>query len=100
MTASQCTQLVEQVLSYGLKDPSSAQFRHPTPCSQGWMSSVPIYGLKAAFGYYQEGQINGKNSFGGYVGFRTYRVLMRDGRVVRHCIADADGLCSPAPGDQ
>jgi hypothetical protein len=96
MTADQCQSLVESALSYGLKDPGSAQFRHGAPCTKGWMSSVPVLGMKAAFGYYQEGQINGKNSYGAYVGFRPYRVLMRDGRVVRQCIADTDGICVPS----
>jgi len=33
------------------------------------------------------------NSFGGYVGFRPYHVLMRNGVVVVSCITDANGLC-------
>jgi hypothetical protein len=34
------------------------------------MSSVPVLGMEAAFGYLQKVEVNGKNSFGGYVGFR------------------------------
>lgn len=99
MSPEQCTELIEAALSYGLKDPGSAQFRHPRPCAKGWMSSVPLLGFKAIFGYEQSGQINGKNSFGAYVGFRDYVALVRNGRVVRYCIDDADGICLPV-GDK
>lgn len=95
MSAAECKTLAQQTISNKLKDPSSAQFRNEQPCFKGWMSSVPIMGLKAAFGYLQKGEVNGKNAFGGYVGFRPYMVLMRNGTVVRSCITDADGICMP-----
>lgn len=93
MSAEQCISLVEQTLRYKLKDPGSAQFIHGAPCTTGFSNNVPLLGMKAAFGYRQSGQVNGKNAFGGYVGFRKYEALLRDGRVVRYCIADDDGLC-------
>jgi hypothetical protein len=92
MTVEECRSVAEQVIAYSLKDPTSAQFRHGI-CRQGYWSSVPILGMSVAFGWTQEGQVNAKNSFGGYVGFRPYQVLMRDGEAVRYCVADADGLC-------
>jgi hypothetical protein len=95
MSPAECKTLAEQTISSKLKDPSSAQFRNEQPCFKGWMSSVPVLGIKAAFGYLQKGEVNGKNSFGGYVGFRPYMVLMKDGLVVRSCITDADGICLP-----
>lgn len=92
------TLLAQQTISNKLKDPSSAQFRNEQPCFKGWMSSVPIMGLKAAFGYLQKGEVNGKNAYGGYVGFRPYMVLMRNGTVIRSCFTDADGICMPDGG--
>ena len=95
MPAEECKTLAEQTISSKLKDPGSAQFRNEQPCFKGWMSSVPLLGMKAAFGYLQKGEVNGKNSFGGYVGFRPYMVLIKDGTVIRSCITDADGICMP-----
>lgn len=96
MSPSECKERAEQVIANQLKDPSSAQFRNEAPCFTGWMSSVPILGMKVAFGYLQEGEVNGKNSFGGYVGFRPYMVLIRNGEVVRSCMTDSDGICMPS----
>lgn len=93
--ASECAKIAEQVISNGLKDPSSAQFRH-SPCFKGYWGSVPIMGMGVAFGWVQKGEVNGKNSFGGYVGFRPYSALIKNGQVLRYCISDKDGLCIPS----
>ena len=95
MTAEECISIAEQVIANSLKDPSSAQYRH-APCSKGNWSSVPILGMSVAFGWMQLGEVNGKNSYGGYVGFRLYQVLIKDGMAVRYCIADEDGICIPS----
>lgn len=94
MTPAECITLAETVVSNGFNDPSSAQFRHK-PCFKGAMNSVPILGMKAAFGWIQQGEVNAKNVYGGYVGFRPYNVLIKDGSVVRYCVTDKDGLCMP-----
>lgn len=96
MTQQQCLSISESAIANQLKDPNSAQFRNEAPCHTGWVSSVPILGMKAAFGYVQRGEVNGKNSFGGYVGFRPYLVLMKNGAVVRSCITDQNGICVPS----
>jgi hypothetical protein len=96
MTQQQCLSISEAAIANQLKDPSSAQFRDEVPCHTGWVSSVPLLGMKAAFGYVQSGEVNGKNSFGGYVGFRPYLVLMKNGYVVRSCITDQNGICIPS----
>jgi hypothetical protein len=94
MSPEECQSIVESVIAFGLKDPGSAQFRHQ-PCVKGWWNSVPILDMSVAFGYWQKGEVNAKNSFGGYVGFRTYSALLRNGAVVRICVSDEDGLCFP-----
>ena len=95
MAPEQCKSIAEESIANQLRDPGSAQFRNEQLCHQGWVSSVPLLGMKAAFGYVQRGEVNGKNAFGGYVGFRPFLVLIRDGVVVRSCITDSDGLCIP-----
>lgn len=94
MAAGECVAIAEQVVGARLRDPNSAQYRH-SPCSQGYWTSVPLRGMGVAFGWFQEGQFNAKNAFGGYVGFRPYQVLIRDGAVVRYCISDDSGICMP-----
>lgn len=93
MTPSRCLAVAENHIASLLKDPSSAQFRGETSCTKGWSGKAPLLGMKAVFGYVQTGQVNGKNSFGGYVGFRTYEVIMKNGQVIRSCIADPNGAC-------
>lgn len=93
MTQSECLSIAEQAIADQLKDPSSAQFRNEAPCHTGYSNNVPLLGRSAQFGYIQDGEVNGKNGFGGYVGFRPYHVLMRNGVVVVSCITDANGIC-------
>jgi len=89
-----CVMIAEQRIKSGLKDPSSAMFNH-NPCYKGHWSSVPIMGLPVAFGYLQNGTVNAKNSFGGYGGSTGYGVLIKNGRVIRWCLADENGICIP-----
>lgn len=93
ITPSECLGIARQAIANQLKDPSSAQFRNEEPCHTGYSNNVPLLGRSAQFGYIQNGEVNGKNSFGGYVGFRPYHVLIRDGIVVASCITDNNGIC-------
>lgn len=97
IAAQECISLGERVIAGSLKDPAAAQFRN-SGCSKGYWGSVPIMGLGVEFGWLQTGEVNGKNSYGGYVGFRPYQVLIRDGAVIRYCISDKDGICIPSGG--
>lgn len=90
-----CIAIAEQAVSKNLKDPLSVQFRH-YQCSKGYWNSVPIMGLDVEFGYLQQGEVNAKNSLGGYVGFRPYRILIKNGYAIRYCIFSKDGICIPS----
>ena len=94
MSTRDCVTAAEQTIASGLKDPGSAQFTH-APCEKGYWQSVPIMGMSVAFGYFQKGSVNAKNAYGGYVGFRPYSALIRNGRVIRYCISDSNGICIP-----
>ena len=61
-----------------LKDPSSAQYKWGT-VGQGWARSAPIEGGKLTFGYKLDAQINAKNSFGGYNGYKPYMFMFKNG---------------------
>ena len=88
--AGECIRVAQDFIAAQLIDPGSAQFRNVS-CHRGWEGNVPISGLAATFGYRFVGSVNGKNRFGGYVGFRTFTGVVRDNgygpRVVRYCIA-------------
>ena len=91
----ECVAVAEKVIANSLKDPGSAQFRH-SQCFKGHWSSVPLLGMGVEFGWIQQGEVNGKNSYGGYVGFKPYQVLIKNGTAVRYCINDKDGICVPS----
>lgn len=92
---AECVSVAERVIANSLKDPGAAQFKH-SQCFKGHWGSVPILGMGVAFGWIQQGEVNGKNSYGGYVGFKSYQVLIKNGTAVRYCISDKDGICMPS----
>lgn len=57
-------QEVERAVAYKLKDPSSAQFRNIRMIERTHQDGTTTTLVC--------GQVNGKNSFGGYVGFTTF----------------------------
>lgn len=64
------------------KDPSSLQYREITVPEKGYIQGPPISGGKITYGWRVDASINGKNSYGGYVGFRTYQFLFRGEELV------------------
>ena len=86
MSPAECTAAVERVIMARLKDPESVRFRHQTCYQSYWESGVGAnFGLKGngvMFGWIQHGEVNAKNSFGGYTGFQPYKMMLRNGRVV------------------
>lgn len=63
------------VQNSGLLDPGSAQIKNiriVEPCGQPNIHGN-IYGWLVTF------ELNAKNAFGGYVGFRTKQIIMRNG---------------------
>ena len=93
--SDECRTIAEETIANGMRDPSSAQFRNST-CSKGVWDAVPLFNMRRAYGWVQEGEVNGRNVFGGSGGFRPYKVLIRNGSVVRYCIRErAGGYCVP-----
>jgi len=66
-----------------LKDPYSAQYRFKTEPFKAYLREAPINGGDPfMYGYMVYVDVNAKNSFGGYVGWKEYRLLIRNGKVV------------------
>jgi|SaaInl5LU_22_DNA_1037371.scaffolds.fasta_scaffold27240_2 hypothetical protein len=70
----------ERFFSNMLKDPYSVQYQWGS-VYQGWMRHAPIHGGGLVFGYILEVNVNAKNSYGGYVGFKPYRFVFYNGTI-------------------
>lgn len=57
-----------------LKDPDSAKIDW-SPVSPGWWREAPVHGGSLKFGYILNANINGKNSYGAYIGNKPYRFI-------------------------
>jgi hypothetical protein len=69
--------IVKQWFFGVLKDPLSAQYVFSEPAK-----GVNLVNGKLVAGYLVLVRVNGKNSFGAYIGFRTYSFLFRDNRLI------------------
>lgn len=61
-----------------LKDPDSAKIDW-SPVSPGWWREAPAHGGSLKFGYILNGNINGKNSYGAYIGYKPYKFMFFNG---------------------
>jgi len=66
-----------------LKDGYSAQYQFEAPY-KGWITGKAPSGLPGVevAGWIVPAAVNAKNSYGAYVGFKPYKFLIRDGRVI------------------
>lgn len=73
---------VREYFNVTLKDPESARIRFIEEPIKGYVRNAPVAGGRPKlYGYVVAVGINAKNSFGGYVGERRYRLLIRNGSV-------------------
>jgi hypothetical protein len=90
---SECVEIAEKKIKPMMKDPYSAMFAHQE-CYKGFAKRVPVLGLPLHFGYIQNGTVNAKNSFGAYAGASIYQTVIKNGEVLRYCVASGrQGLC-------
>jgi len=78
-------QKAEQALLAGFFDPSSAQFQWDHGLVGGWFK--PVLQRKIP-GWWTCGMVNGKNRMGGFVGFRSFVVVMNNGAVTFSGVGD------------
>jgi hypothetical protein len=71
---------IKNLMSNTLKDPYSAVYTFSTP-RKGVGQDGLLRGGKKYFGWIVPTQINGKNSYGGYVGNQQYYFFFANGRV-------------------
>lgn len=75
-----------------LKDPSSLQIRRVSDPHKGWVSECVVPGIPPYtscesrmfyFGHVVKAEINAKNAYGGYTGFKPKAFLMHGNQIVR-----------------
>ena len=77
-------EIVKDFMFTQLKDPFTAQYKFKGEPYKAYLRDAPIMGGKPIwFGYIQEVMINGKNSYGGYVGWKQYRIFIMNGEGVK-----------------
>lgn len=76
-----------------LKDPYSAQYDFGIP-EKGYMISSSFEGRQLYAGYIVTARVNAKNSYGGYVGMKTYQFLFQNGKLVRGNLLSPGGFAS------
>lgn len=72
-------EITKNYYSHMLKDPDSAKYQSITTPKKFWMGNR-FEGAK--YGYLVCATVNGKNSYGGYVGYSTDGLLIRNGSVI------------------
>ena len=84
LSQSECQDAAKRAIGQVLKDPYSAQYRF-TDCRKNYLNQYSRY----YYGYHIGGLVNGKNSYGGYVGETRFDVIIQDGVVIAKCIEKA-----------
>jgi len=84
LSQSECQEAAKRSIGKSLKDPYSAQYRF-TDCRKNYLNQYSRY----YYGYHIGGLVNGKNSYGGYVGETRFDVIIQDGVVIAKCIEKA-----------
>lgn len=77
-----------------LKDPESARYSFSS-IYKGYIPGSRIQGRNLEAGYLLDVNVNAKNSYGGYVGAKPYKVLIRNGQVVQVMEVHPSGMQIP-----
>ena len=74
--------LVKAAAGEALKDPQSAMYKFEGEPKRAYKVIGKLQDENVIFGYGGRVQINAKNSYGGYVGFKLWTYVIRDGKVI------------------
>lgn len=71
-------EIVKTYLDRSLKDPESARIEYPSAPRTAWNK----FGGELKFGYAVCVNVNAKNSYGGYTGFKRHYFLIKNGTII------------------
>ena len=77
-----------------LKDPYSAHYQFGR-AYRGYVVGSAFEGRQLSAGYLLDTQVNAKNSYGGYTGYKSYRFLFQSGALVKGYEMSPSGLIMP-----
>ena len=80
--------VIHEYFDATLKDPASIQYKEVTEPRKDWVRDAPIAGYQMHYGWIVKATINAKNSYGGYVGFKTYSFLFRGEQIIETITPD------------
>ena len=80
ISQDQAQRIVQSYLNKYLKDPRFAQYEWGH-FHKAWIRRAIINGGGKVFGYRLDVNINAKNSFGGYTGFKQYMFMLYNGGI-------------------
>lgn len=69
-------------LQFSLKDPDSAKYQWGQ-LRRSWIRESLGFDSTFKFGYFLDVDVNAKNSFGGYTGYKPFRFMFFDREIVR-----------------
>jgi hypothetical protein len=79
--------VVKSYFSNSLKDPFSARYQFTSAPARAYSRNAPAVGGGInRFGYVVNVSVNAKNSYGAYVGWKNYRLLIRNDRVIQEIV--------------
>ncbi|HSY05875.1 MAG TPA: hypothetical protein VK803_08000 [Steroidobacteraceae bacterium] len=83
---TQYEQTIRRYFDEVSKDPSAIQYREISQPEKWWLRDsrgLVNGGDRFLYGWLVRATVNGKNSFGGYVGFKTYGFLFKGEEIVK-----------------
>lgn len=75
--------IVKGYYEMAAKDPDSLKYKEIRAPKKSWVNDFGTH----KFGYMSCVTVNGKNSYGAYVGYKTDGILIRDGQII-HVVRD------------
>ena len=81
ITQQQAELIVNQWLKSNLKDPESAKIEWGV-VQKGWIREAIISGSQLKFGYLLKANVNAKNSFGGYTGYKACNFVFKNNQLI------------------
>ena len=82
-TDDQIKRGIKSYLETKLKDPDSALTKNISQPEKGFLTLSSIAeGSRYTYGWLVYFDVNAKNSYGGFVGYKKYSVVIRDGKVM------------------
>lgn len=87
-TQEQAEALAKGWCQTNLMDPTSFLIKNVQVLGPGWSEAMWRDESKRRYGWLVSFDVNGKNAYGGFVGFDRKRVLVRDGAIIPTVLAE------------